>query len=345
MQENDNPLAESAEAEGKTVDEAIRKALIATGWKRDQITVDVLDHGGRSAWVNESVARVRLRRRSGDAFDLAQQVTTELLRRIGLPAQVKVEKRPDHLHVHVQGERLTEVLLSQDGEPLDALQHLVARIVSKQSATRQMVSVDLGGYRERRERDLRDMAYRLADEVRETGQQILTEPMGASERRVIHLALNEDPDITTFAIGDGLVKQIAIAPIDQAPPPEERRPGDRRGRGGRGGRDSGRGGRDSDRGGRDSDRGRGPGGDRHRRERRPGDHRHDRRDDRGRDDRGRGDRGGDRGRDDRPRDDRPRDDRPRDDRGGEDRGHGGYGPDRGRGPERGRHGRRRDSRG
>lgn len=335
MQEHDSPQAESAEAEGKTVDEAVRKALIATGWKRDQVTVDVLDHGGRGAWVSDSVARVRLRRRTADAFALAQQVTTELLRRIGLPAQVKVEKRPDHLHVHVQGERLDEVLLSQDGEPLDALQHLVARIVSKQSASRQMVSVDLGGYRERRERDLRDMAYRLADEVRETGEQILTEPMGASERRVIHLALNEDPDITTFAIGDGLVKQIAIAPIDQAPPPEQRRPSDRRGRDGRGGRDSGR-------GDRDRERGRGPGGDRHRRDRGPGDRRSG---DRRSGDRGPGGRGGhagDRGPGDRPADRGPGDRGP-DDRGRDERG-GGQGSDRSRGSDRGGHGRGRDGR-
>jgi spoIIIJ-associated protein len=128
----------------------------------------------------------------------------------------------------VEGDGLEEKLIGADGEGLDALQHLVARIVSKQSGSRQMVSVDLGGYRERRERQLRDMAYELADAVRQTGRQVLTDPMAAPERRVVHLALNEDPDITTFAIGDGLVKPIAIAPIDQAPPPEERRSPDRR---------------------------------------------------------------------------------------------------------------------
>lgn len=259
MLENEKP--DPAEAEGRTVDEAVRKALIATGWKRDQITVDVLEPGGRSTWETSALARIRLRRKTADALDLAQEVTAELLKRVGLAARVKAEQRPDHIHVQVQGEHLDEVLLSQDGEPLDALQHLVSRIVSKRSASRQMVSVDLGGYRERRERDLRDLAYRLADEVRETGQQILTDPMGASERRVIHLALNEDPDITTFAIGDGLVKQIAIAPIDQAPSPEERRSSDRRGRtGGDRGRPGDRRGREGgDRFRRGGPGGRGPG--------------------------------------------------------------------------------------
>ncbi len=251
MSEDERPL--SAEAEGKTVDEAVRKALIATGWTRDQIAVEVLDHGQRSAWVSGTVVRVRIHRKSADAFSLAKEVTTELLKRVGLNARIETEQRPDHIRVHVHGDELSQVLLSQEGEPLDALQHLVARIVSKQSASRQMVSVDLGGFRERRDRELRDMAYRLADEVRQTGEQILTEPLGASERRVIHLALNEDPDITTFALGEGLVKQVAIAPIDQAPPPEERRPAGRHARGG-GERDR--------RTGRDRDRDRGRGGDR-----------------------------------------------------------------------------------
>jgi spoIIIJ-associated protein len=265
MFEDAKPLSAEAEgktvdeavAEGKTVDEAVRKALIATGWARDQVTIEVLDSGARSAWVSSSVARVRLHRKTGDAFALAKEVTAELLKRVGLEARIQVESRPDHIRVQVQGDNLEDVLLIEDGEPLDALQHLVSRIVSKQSASRQLVSVDLGGYRERRERELRDMAYRLADEVRETGEKILTDLLGAGERRVIHLALNEDPDITTFAIGDGLVKQIAIAPIDQAPPPEERRPADRF----RGGRER-----------RGGDRDRGRGEDRPRRERGHRDH-------------------------------------------------------------------------
>jgi hypothetical protein len=186
-------------------------------------------------------------------------VTAEILERMGLSGRVRAERRPDHIQVLVEGDGLEEKLIGAEGEGLDALQHLVARIVSKQSGSRQMVSVDLGGYRERRERQLRDMAYELADAVRQTGRQVMTEPMVAAERRVVHLALNEDPDITTFAVGDGLVKPIAIAPIDQAPPPEERRPSDRRRYGGSGERG----------GSRDRERGRGYGQGRERGDRGP----------------------------------------------------------------------------
>ena len=226
MFEDEKPL--EVEAEGKTVDEAVRKGLIISGWTREQVTVEVLNTVSQGTWVSSALARVRLSRKTGDALELARQVTADILERVGLSGQVQAERRPDHIQVIVQGDGLEEKLVGNDGEGLDALQHLVARIVSKQSASRQMVSVDLGGYRQRRERQLRDMAYELADAVRQTGHQVMTEPMGAAERRVVHLALNEDPDITTFAVGDGLVKPITIAPIDQAPPPEERRPPDRR---------------------------------------------------------------------------------------------------------------------
>jgi spoIIIJ-associated protein len=230
----DDEASEAAITEGKTVDEAIRRGLIATGWSRDQVTVEVVDPGSRTPWVNQGLARVRLSRKTADPFELADRITAGILRRVGLEGRVSVEQRLDHIRVLVQGEGLEKALVAEDGEGLDALQHLVSRIVSKRSGTRQLVNVDLGGYRERKERQLRDMAYQLADEVRQTGRKVLTDAMAAAERRVIHLALNEDPDITTFAIGDGLVKPIAIAPIDQAPPPEERRPSDRRWSGGRG---------------------------------------------------------------------------------------------------------------
>ena len=232
MMDDEVPEA-AAITEGKTVDEAIRRGLIATGWSRDQVTVEVVDPGSRTSWVNQGLARVRLSRKTADPFELADRITAGILRRVGLESRVSVEQRIDHIRVMVQGEGLEAALVAEDGEGLDALQHVVSRIVSKRSGTRQLVNVDLGGYRERKERQLRDLAYQLADEVRQTGRKVLTDAMPAAERRVIHLALNEDPDITTFAIGDGLVKPIAIAPIDQAPPPEERRPTDRRWSGGR----------------------------------------------------------------------------------------------------------------
>ena len=146
---------ESTIAEGKTVDEAIRKALILSGWTKEQVTVEVLDQGSQGPWVSAGLAKVRLSRRTADAFQLASEITSGILRQVGLEGRARVEQRPDHLHVMVEGEGLEDALVSGEGEGLDALQHVVSRIVSKRSGTRQLISIDLGGFRERRERQLR----------------------------------------------------------------------------------------------------------------------------------------------------------------------------------------------
>ena len=256
IQEAEQPTV--VEGEGRTADEAVRRLLMATAWSRSECEIEVLDPGSRSLFGEPRPARVRISRGSQDVTQLTGDVTRGVLEHMGLHCQIDVSVNEDHIAVTVEGDE-DERLLENDGEGLDALQHLVSRIVSRRSGERQMVQIDSGGFRQRRERDLRDLAYRMADEVRGTGDSQTTDEFGAADRRVIHLALNEDPDITTYALGEGLVKRIVIAPIDQAPPPESRTSSSRdrgRSRGGRG-RDDSRGrGRDRDRSrGRDRDRG------------------------------------------------------------------------------------------
>ncbi len=258
---------EVVEYEGRTPDEAVRRALMERCWSRDEVTVEVIDPGSRALFGEGGLARVRVSR-GADPVHLAETVTAEILNRMGLEAQVAAARVDNGISVSIQSGASDAGLTDNEGQGLDAIQHLVSRIVSRRSGERQMVQVDVDGYRKRRERDLRDTAYVIADQVRANGEAHTTEEYGAADRRVIHLALNEDPDITTYAEGDGLFKPIVVAPIDQAPPPEsrsaslsgrrrERSPGRdsarRRGRPPRGG---GRGYRDRDAQNRDRGRGR-----------------------------------------------------------------------------------------
>jgi spoIIIJ-associated protein len=73
------------------------------------------------------------------------------------------------------------------------------------------VAVDVGNYRKRRESQLAKLAHSMAERVRATGEELTTEPLKASERRVIHLALKDHPTIRSFAVGEGLVKRVVIA--------------------------------------------------------------------------------------------------------------------------------------
>jgi hypothetical protein len=105
---------------------------------------------------------------------------------------------------------------------LQALQHLVSRITSRQTREKFNVSIDVSGYRERRAESLKARAEDLADQVFRTGREVKTEPLSAPDRRVIHRALADAKGVETQAIGDGATKPIVIRATGDV--------GDRRGR-------------------------------------------------------------------------------------------------------------------
>ncbi len=113
--------------------------------------------------------------------------------------------------IDVEGEDLG-LLIGRRGETLAAFQYLVNLLLARRSGTRVVVGVDVGGYRRRREEWLRNLALRMAERVRSTGQSVTLEPMPPSERRIVHLALANHPDVLTVSIGEGESRKVAITP-------------------------------------------------------------------------------------------------------------------------------------
>lgn len=113
--------------------------------------------------------------------------------------------------IDVEGEDLG-LLIGRRGETLAAFQYLVNLLLARRSGSRVVVGIDVGGYRRRREEWLRNLALRMADRVRSTGQSITLEPMPPSERRIVHLTLADHPDVLTVSIGEGESRKVAITP-------------------------------------------------------------------------------------------------------------------------------------
>lgn len=111
----------------------------------------------------------------------------------------------------VQGDDLG-MLIGRRGETLVSLQYMLNLMLARRTATRVMVGVDVGGYRRRREESLRSLAMRTADRVRASGQSVTLEPMPPNERRIIHIALSDNPDVLTVSIGEGEGRKVAITP-------------------------------------------------------------------------------------------------------------------------------------
>ena len=104
------------------------------------------------------------------------------------------------------------VLIGRRGETLNSLQYLLNVLASRQGSAKQVFGVDIEGYRRRREETLVDMAQEIAAEVRATGDVITLEPMPAAERRIIHLALENEDGVNTESVGRGEDRQVEVLP-------------------------------------------------------------------------------------------------------------------------------------
>ena len=104
-----------------------------------------------------------------------------------------------------------ELLQSQTGELLEAMQHLVNQVFGRNLSAGERLVCDVHGFRATREAELQAMANLAANRVRQTGMAFTFEPMSANERRIIHLTLADSPDLFTESIGEGSDRKLRIA--------------------------------------------------------------------------------------------------------------------------------------
>jgi len=154
-----------------------------------------------------------------DEAEVARGVLLELLALMGVErAQVDVrraepsedeEESPLVLNVHGPA---TEVLVGHRGKTLAALQRITRLIVGREMANRVWLVLDVDGFKARREKSLRRLAQRMAEQAVRTNRTAVLEPMPPHERRIIHLALRDHPRVTTQSIGEGERRKVTIVP-------------------------------------------------------------------------------------------------------------------------------------
>ena len=144
-------------------------------------------------------------------LDQAKGVLEELLRLMEVPGTVEIATGGETARLNVRGSDLG-VLIGRRGEKLASLQHIVNLIVAKKEGEYHRIAVDVENYRGRREEQLRDVADRAAKRVLQTGKIIQLEPMPAIERRIVHMALVENPKIRTQSVGVEPNRRIVILP-------------------------------------------------------------------------------------------------------------------------------------
>lgn len=152
-------------------------------------------------------------------LDHTESVISKMLHLLNLQAQVSAhygstERDGRHnIHVDIRGNDLS-VLIGRRSETLSAFQYIASLIVGKDAQQFVQLTVDVEGYRDRREKQLIQMAKRMADQVTKSGRRQTLEPMPAAERRIIHIALRDHPDVKTESTGEEPYRKVMILPKD-----------------------------------------------------------------------------------------------------------------------------------
>ena len=149
-------------------------------------------------------------------LDEAKSVLEELLRLMDLPGTVEIAMGTETAKLNVRGEELG-VLIGRRGEKLASLQHIVNLIVARREGGQQhnRIAVDVENYRGRRAEQLRAVAERAAKRVSQSGKIIQLEAMPAIERRIVHVALIDNPKVRTQSVGVEPNRRIVILPATQ----------------------------------------------------------------------------------------------------------------------------------
>ncbi len=144
-----------------------------------------------------------------ESLDIVRDELGRLLELMGYPSEIRIESSGISVHCCIHGGS-EEALTGQDGKTLDSLQYILRKIIARKISDRIRLSIDIGDFRERREKELAEKAVELANLVKEDGKTQVLAALNPSERRVVHMTLQEDKEIRSRSVGEGLFKKILI---------------------------------------------------------------------------------------------------------------------------------------
>ncbi len=220
-------MEEWIEIEGSNKDEAIERACNALNTTRSYLFFETLDEG--------KTTKIRARKREEEEVEEVQtnvgaeakEILENIVRHIDEETQVDLVEDESEVQLEIIGDN-AGLLIGKHGNTLQALQHLVGKMLGLDRKEGKRLTLDAENYRARRKESLEDLAHKLADRARKERRPAGAGPMNALERRIIHMALVDHPHVTTKSVGQGPERKVVVYP--------KRGRSDQGGRGRRGGR-------------------------------------------------------------------------------------------------------------
>ncbi|MCG6536264.1 MAG: Jag N-terminal domain-containing protein [Syntrophales bacterium LBB04] len=238
----------SVEIEGKTIDEAIDNACEELQVSRDKLNIEIISEGTSGfLGIGHKKAKIKATLLSLDeelsysldpptlmeetshisaphtssayphgteeaASERAKELLEGILERMNLDCPVTAEETQDKITLNIEGNG-GGLLIGRRGQNLDALQYIVNKAMQKSNSSRKMVVVDTESYRKRREDSLSALAARIGAKVKKTNKAVTLSYLNAHNRRIIHMALQNDASLSTKSRGEGEYRKIIIVPV------------------------------------------------------------------------------------------------------------------------------------
>jgi len=209
MENEEKVENETPEFKGKNLEDAILHAEHKLKLARTEFNYEVVTEKTRLFGLGKEVV-IRAWPKSTADENAVARFLDGLLEVLPLEVSYQIRRRNDVVFVIFDGAD-KQLLLWKDGQLLLALQHVLNKISS------QKVQVDCEFFRKRKERRLRDFAQQVARQVSASGRPELLDPLNPYERRIVHIAVNQVPGITSESQGDGFLKRVKVFPTDRRP--------------------------------------------------------------------------------------------------------------------------------
>jgi spoIIIJ-associated protein len=207
------------EKEGKTVSEAIINGCESLGVSRDEVDIEVLEEGSKGVLgIGGKNARVKITIKRGELSEKGIRARKHLESILGFFVSsytVQLRESSEVIRLDIKSGDDTGLLIGRKGETLKAIELIVGKIAGRYSENgkEKRISIDIEGYKKRREENISRMVKEMAKKVRASGRPITLDFMPASERRIAYIALKNEDGIRIETRGEGEEKKITINPL------------------------------------------------------------------------------------------------------------------------------------
>lgn len=208
---NDNQLnsqiVDKQEFKGRSLEDALSLAEHVLKVPREKFNYEIVTEKTKLFGLKNKEIVIRAWPKSDQEENAVSNFLKKLMKVFPLDLRYQIKKKDQLVYVIFDGED-RKLLLRNDGALLLAIQHILNKISPIK------VQVDCEFFRRRKEKKLKELAMQLAQKVQETGQEEMLDLMNPYERRIIHIAVNQIPGLTTESIGDGFLKKVRIYKVE-----------------------------------------------------------------------------------------------------------------------------------